>query len=131
MTAPLKAPRDAKAVARKNRAVTRMIVLERLRQIVPIALIVVALAAVFIFRSVDLSHETGRHPGVIQSSNWKDDALVQKIFVSVKLDDGRLVEALGHFAAKPEKGATVEVSDRLSPFGTETFVVVATAGSHG
>ena len=118
-------------IARNNRAVTRMIVAERARQILPIGLVIAALVGVFVLRSIDFSREASRHQGVVETSNWKDSAAIQRVFVTVRLDDGREVQAAGHFAAAPRRGDVVEVSDRVSPFGGESFVVVGEAPTHG
>ena len=127
MSSPVKKPRDAKTIARKNREVSRAIIVERISKAAPIVAGVVVLMGFLIFRSADLSHETSRHSGIVETSTWKDNVPIQRVYVTVRLDDGREVQAAGHFNSAPKRGDKVEVSDRVSPFGTESFIVVDAA----
>lgn len=97
---------------------------ERVKFLAPIVIAGVVIGAMVFFRSVDLSSERAKVAGTIVSSTWDQKIVrLQRVIVSVHLDDGRDVAATGHFEAPPEKGKHISVSERVSPFGTVSYVM--------
>lgn len=115
---------QAKSRAQKNREASVFMVKERLKFLAPIVIAGLVIGTMVFLRSVDLSSERAKVQGTIVSSTWDQKVVrLQKVIVSVHLDDGRDVAATGHFEGPPEKGKHVVVSERVSPFGTVTYVM--------
>lgn len=107
-----------------HRDIDRILLLRRLKAILPVMAIAVVLAGIYVLRMADLSRERARVEGTVTGTNLgMAQNTTQRVYVYVHLDDGRDVVAKSPMHIAPAAGRHIRLSERVSPFGAVTYVV--------